>query len=137
MARIAFQVAGEIGVRDFDLPLVSLMREAFVVFGRLSRGLVGSFRLRLLLLSRRERTPQGNNQATEHEGRFDFVGHYKIGGTIRSLHRSPVRTLLHHAPLASGPMTDESGRNQDCLSELSGDCLYLPRSQPAYHPLPA
>lgn len=57
VARIAFQFAGEIGVRDFDQPLVRLMREAFVVDGRLRRCLASGCRSRLLLLSRHERTP--------------------------------------------------------------------------------
>jgi hypothetical protein len=60
----------------------------------------------LLLLSRHERTPQNNNQATKHDGGFDFGGHHTNRGTIRSLHQSPEQTLLHNAPLAFAPGTD-------------------------------
>ena len=107
VARIAFQFAGEISVRDFDQSLVRLVREAFVVNWRLRRSLASGRRFRLLLLSRHERTPQNDDQATKHEGRFDFVGQHKIGRKVRSSHQSLVRTLLRHAQLAFVLGTDE------------------------------
>lgn len=122
VARIAFQIAREIGVRDFDQPLMCLMREVAVVFW-LFRDKHGGRLFIGLLSARGERIEQRQAQSQTAKRKRDFyslqqnyLGHFRSFNVSVSVQRPAFArgSLIHSVSAAMFASIQSLRRGRIC-----------------------